>query len=426
VTGGSRPSVGETNTRTRSDRLIRFGLSALAYFVVVRVGAALFTAPTGHPTLFPSAGFLLGWLMVSDRRDWPIIAAFASVAHGLASPLFLTAPLTAAAMAVAEVGSTFACAVIMGGGDTEKDTIGTRRLMRFVFGSLLVSTPLFAVLTTLLWPGERSAVTLGVHAMAYGLGVLIIAPLFFSAEEAVEWWRRPAAREKLELGVAIALVIGFAYVGYLMQLTDPERVRPVNVLLVLPVLWAGMRIGTFAAAWTASTAGLIIEYSISHSTGLFAGPSGSESLHLVSAAMYLSVVITLALTNAVIVGGFRRTLTTLKATERWFRDLANASPLAMLVVEPDENTLFFNKALVDLYGYKPDDIRTVDAFWRLTIPDPDERLAVLREWRARMEEARRFGTSRMSPTRPSPRIAPPAIPRRPFIPAPSGFATTCC
>jgi PAS domain S-box-containing protein len=109
--------------------------------------------------------------------------------------------------------------------------------------------------------------------------------------------------------------------------------------------------------------------------------------------MYISVVVTLALTNAVIVGGLRRALATLAATERWFRELANASPLPMLVVEPDESTMFFNKALIDLYGYKPADIRTVESFWRLTVPDPDERLAVLREWRARVEEARRFGTS---------------------------------
>ncbi len=372
---------------------MRLGLVTLAYFAVVKIGSALFTSASGLPALLPSAGFLLGWLILSNRRDWPLIAAFAGVAGGLASPLFTTAPLSAAAVALSEVSATIICAVIMGGGRTADS--GEERvldsLVRFLLSALLVGAPTFAVLTTLLLPGERSAELLGIRGTAYLLGVLVVAPFFLTAEDAARWMRDAKWPAKAELAFIIILMVAMLYPAFIAPIADEEKLRPINVLLVLPMIWTGLRLGSFASAWAVGLTGLSISYGTSRQVGLFAVLPGSEPRHILYAAIYVVVAVGLSLTNAVIVSGLRRALASIAETERWFRELANASPLAMIVIEPDQSTMFFNKALTDLYGYKAEDIRTVEAFWRHTVPDADERLAVTREWFARVEEARRHG-----------------------------------
>jgi two-component system, cell cycle sensor histidine kinase and response regulator CckA len=389
------PEVEPKIARTNSQRLAQLGLVTVAYFVVVRTGVDLFRSSGGFPFLFPSAGFLLGWLILTSRREWPLIAAFAFVAHGVASPLFMTAPLAGAGISAAEVIATVACAMIMGGGRAAGEDHGRiiEHLMRFVLATTLVSAPMFAVIASLLGPGEHSVQMLGVHGSAYLLGVLVVAPPILTAEPAIRWLKDSAWMARLELASALTVTAVMLYGGYLLPVADEERLRPINILLVLPLLWLGMRIGPFGAAWGSALVGVVIAYSTSHGTGLYAIVAGGESRHQVLFSLYVGVAVTLALTNAVIVDGLRRALTTVANTERWFRELANASPLAMIVVEADQNTMFFNKALTKLYGYKPEEIRTVESFWRHVIPDADERLVVTREWLSRVEESRRLGTT---------------------------------
>ena len=228
--------------------------------------------------------------------------------------------------------------------------------------------------------------------LAYALGIVVVAPLLLTAGESVMWARESGWRAKVELAVVVSLIVAMSTVGYLMPAAQAERFRSVNVLLVPPLLWAGMRIGPFAAAWTIAIVGFAVAFARSAGLGLMEALPGSEFTHAMLAGLYIAIVATVSLTNAVLFGGLRRALAALATTERWFRDLANASPVAMLVVEPDQNTMFFNTALTNLYGYAADQIRTVESFWRHIIPDPQERLTVTREWQLRVAEARRLGT----------------------------------
>ena len=393
--GGAAPVTGTSGGFTKTERLLRLAFVTLGYFAVAKISDSIFISASGLPTLYPSAGFLLGWLILSNRRDWPIIVAFAGVAHGLASPLFLTAPLTAATFAFAEVIATVVCAAVMGAGRTKagEEQPVLDSLLRFIIAALFVSAPLFAAMSAIGAPGAAALETLMIRALAYALGVFVIAPLFFTAHESAEWIRDSAWRAKAELAVVISLVGVMVYFGYIAKLNDEELTRPVNVLLVLPLVWTGLRFGSFAAAWGGAIVGVVISYAAHQGTGLYSVLAGSDARHIAFGGTYIIVGIILALSNAVIVSGMRRAMNALASTERWFRELANASPVAMLVVEPDQSTMFFNKALTELYGYRADELRTVEEYWRRTVPDPDERLAVTREWFARVEEARRLGTA---------------------------------
>lgn len=381
-------------TRTKSERLARLALIALGYAIVARLGTALFASAGENPTLYPSAGFLLGWFILSDRHDWPLIAAFAGVAHGLVSPLFLTAPISAAGIAAGEVGATIACAMIMAGdrGLEAHERKVIDNLMRFFLATALVSAPTFAAVSALVLPGHQSVEQVVVRGLAYALGVVVVAPLLLTANEGAKWVRESGWRAKLELAISVAMIVAMSVVGYLTPGAQVERFRSVNVLLVPPLLWAGMRIGPFAAAWTMAIVAFAVAFGRNAGLGLMEALPGSEFTHTILASLYIAIVATVSLTNAVIFGGLRRALSALASTERWFLDLANASPIAMLVVESDQNTMFFNTALTNLYGYSADKIRTVEAFWRHVIPDPQERLTVTREWQLRVAEARRLGT----------------------------------
>jgi PAS domain S-box-containing protein len=395
VSSGSPPGAGGTIDRTRAERLVRLGVVTVVYFLVTKAGNALFTSSTGLPGMFPSAGLLLGWLVLSERRDWPLIAALAGSAHALASPLLMTAPLSGIVIAVAEVGSTLACAMIArdaraAGADDQTRVI--ERLVRPSLAILLVGAPTFAVISTLLWPGEHTAAIFVAHGLAYVLGVLLVAPLILTAKDGGRWLRESGWRVKLELAGAIGLVVVMSAVGYLGPAAEAEKYRSINVLLVPPLLWAGMRIGAFAAAWTSAIFGFVVAYATSHALGLSAVVPGDPLRHEVLAALYIILVAAIALTNAEIVGGLRRALSGVAATERWFRDLAQASPIPLLAIEEDQQTMFFNRALTNLYGYDAHEMRTVDAFWRHVLPDPEERNSVTREWYTRVAEARRLGT----------------------------------
>ena len=147
--------------------------------------------------------------------------------------------------------------------------------------------------------------------------------------------------------LAVLGVIGvMVYAAYIAPVADPEQLRPINVLLVLPLLWAGMRIGIFAAAWAVALMGVVIAYATSHGTGLYAILPGSHGRRLLFSATYVAIATMLGLINAVVVTSMRRALLRMESTERWFTELANASPLAMLVVEPDQNTMRFGSVPV--------------------------------------------------------------------------------
>ena len=389
------PDAGRTTTHTRSGQLVRLGLAALVYALTVRAGAAIFTSPSGLPTLLPSAGLLLGWLVLSERRDWPLIAALAAVAHGVASPLFWNSPLAAAAQSAAEVGATITCALVMASDGrlvrAEQKVIGS--LMRFFAAAGLVSAPAYAVVATLIAPRGPSLELFVASGMAYALGQLVVAPLLMTASSGAAWLRTAGWREKLELLAAAVLVGVMIFFGYLVPAADAEKYRSINILVVPPLLWVGMRMGAFASAWTTAIVGFAVAFGMSSGLGLTQSLPGSELKHYILVALYIAIIATVSLTSAVLFGGLKLALTTLESTERWFRDLANSSPLAMLVVEPDDHTIFFNRALVDLFGLNASEIRTPEALWRRVLPDPGERLKFTREWESRLEEARRLGKS---------------------------------
>ncbi|MDP2157365.1 MAG: PAS domain S-box protein, partial [Nitrospirota bacterium] len=77
----------------------------------------------------------------------------------------------------------------------------------------------------------------------------------------------------------------------------------------------------------------------------------------------------------------------IKASEKQFRELIESSPVAIAVNDQQQNIIFLNKKYIEIFGYRLDDIPTVDAWWPLAYPDPAYRQKVQTEWHEAVEKA---------------------------------------
>lgn len=80
-------------------------------------------------------------------------------------------------------------------------------------------------------------------------------------------------------------------------------------------------------------------------------------------------------------------LDALRRSETHFRQLIDASPVAIVVIEPQTGAISFNSRFTFLLGYSTEDIPTVEEWWPKAYPDPDYREQVKGEWLALITEA---------------------------------------
>ncbi len=71
------------------------------------------------------------------------------------------------------------------------------------------------------------------------------------------------------------------------------------------------------------------------------------------------------------------------------REIVDQLPVALEVYDLDFNSLFYNQISDEMFLYEEKPIVHHDEWWEMGFPDPEERAAVLAEWRAKTEEARR-------------------------------------
>ncbi len=77
----------------------------------------------------------------------------------------------------------------------------------------------------------------------------------------------------------------------------------------------------------------------------------------------------------------------LREQETRFRQIAEASPEALVVLDGDERVVYMNSKFVELFGYTREDIPDVEAWWPRAYPDPTYRENTRRDWTARVEQA---------------------------------------
>ena len=69
-----------------------------------------------------------------------------------------------------------------------------------------------------------------------------------------------------------------------------------------------------------------------------------------------------------------------ETSEARFRQLFEEAPVALGLADPEGRLGIQNARFVELFGYTPDDIPDLEAWWRLAYPDPEYRRAVQERW----------------------------------------------
>lgn len=69
-------------------------------------------------------------------------------------------------------------------------------------------------------------------------------------------------------------------------------------------------------------------------------------------------------------------------------EILDRLPVALEIYDLDYNSLFYNQVSDEMFLYEEKPIVHHDEWWEMGFPDPEERAAVLAEWRAKTEEAR--------------------------------------
>ena len=72
--------------------------------------------------------------------------------------------------------------------------------------------------------------------------------------------------------------------------------------------------------------------------------------------------------------------------DRHLRELFEAAPLPMLFLNA-QKIEFFNRRFVETFGYTPEDLGSIEAWWPRAYPDPDYRQWVQATWQAALERA---------------------------------------
>ncbi len=76
-----------------------------------------------------------------------------------------------------------------------------------------------------------------------------------------------------------------------------------------------------------------------------------------------------------------------------FRAIIDASPVPMALNDEEQKITYLNPAFVQTFGYRQEDIPTLDLWWPKAYPDPKYRQWVSVTWQAELEQCKLIGTA---------------------------------
>jgi integral membrane sensor domain MASE1 len=274
----------------RPQILLGIGCIALAYFVAANLGLALRTEPEAFAVFWPPNGLLLGLLLLSDRRDRPLlmlIASGAGVSANLARGDSLAVSLGLALVNIAE-----SCAIAW---LLRRRTVSGLANANEVFLLFLVALAVCCVGAV---PGAAITVV-GLGAPDYApawlafwlcdaMAIMLVAPLVLAWAD-FDWKSlqvpsRSRGFEALAGLAALACLIlwGPAAGEYYLQ---PNAFAAVPLLL-----WAALRFGPRGTAAAVLAISLVGIWNTGHGRGPFANPDIPATQRLLMVQGFLSVL----------------------------------------------------------------------------------------------------------------------------------------
>lgn len=339
-------------------QLLHLGLFFAAYVLGCGFAQALAIVPGTGISIWPPSGLFIATLILAPRQSWPWWVLVGCLGELFGNVLWFHSPLPAAVLIYAgnaleavvgawlvnralgrparlETLQEVLVIVVLGAGvaPVVSATVGSATLAWF---GILSQT--FVRAWPLWWIGDAT-------------GVLIVAPLALvviqnwtgKAELTAARWIEACAVGLILLGVA-ALSLG----GYL----------PFAYIIMPPLLWAAVRFEFKGAAVTLALLALITAIFTISGASQFAGNAENQRHNQIMLQLFLAISAFSALVVAAISRQHQLALLTLRQSVEALRDrerelsqIVNMVPVHIRRLTPEGEPTFFNKRLVDFFGF---------------------------------------------------------------------------
>jgi PAS domain S-box-containing protein len=120
---------------------------------------------------------------------------------------------------------------------------------------------------------------------------------------------------------------------------------------------------------------------------------GNERAYLLSAFLGNLLVIALAIGIYTAFARGRQRFAQAAASAERMRAIIDASPVPMALNDPVGRITFLNRSFIETFGYGPEDIPTLDAWWRSAYPDLTYRAWVIDTWGEEIKRTQKTGTN---------------------------------
>jgi PAS domain S-box-containing protein len=309
------------------------------------------------PVWLPNA-LALTWLLRTPGRRWPLLLVGAAAGSLLADLAMGDRLAVAAALTLANVLESFACAALLRWrtDDSEIDLTKSGTLIRFIAVCGLLGPMASAVLASSLLNllrGDSAAATLAMWVMADALGLLVLTPCFlaFSRIRVLLEEHPPTPRGMLSLAMLL-LATTFAF--------SLAR-QPMLFLLPPALLWVALELEVLGAVFGALMMGAVaVVFTTQRQSPLEMAPGGMVE-HALMLQAFLAFCVLVALPMASIRAQRRRMAAAMKAALKDAQEQARRARLAEQVagvgywrMETSSQEITWSDEMYRMFAIPPD------------------------------------------------------------------------
>jgi PAS domain S-box-containing protein len=334
----------------------------VVFFLVVQLGLALLTRPSGVSAFCPVTGTIVGFLIVFGRRARSALVV-GLVAGAVATSFISDKGLMGILLrSICSAGEAVFVAWLLerwfGRGFAFSD-------LPRVAGFLMVAALAAAASATggtatmaMLDPAVPFWDVWRVWFLSNGIGIVVVAPLVIEVARA---WREPPSRRETTEGVAVLALLALAALYAHTHPTSSWISFSPEAFTLLPLLWLAVRCtpsfataGSFVVSISAICTTIM---GIGHLSD--AGLPIIERVHGVQASVMVTTAYTLVLIALFSERRLRAALLErsnqqLRNQEGAFRRLLGALPAAIHTTDTAGRITYYNKAAADLWGVSPE------------------------------------------------------------------------
>ena len=355
---------------------------ALGYYLGARLGFALTLAPVPVSTLWPPNAILLGGLVLTRRRSWPLVLAAVFAAH-LAVQFQSGVP---AGMVLCWFVSNCAEALLgaslllrFGRGAQSFETLrGTAVFLAAVFTATVASSFLDAGFVVLNGWGSADYWTIWrTRVFSNMLASITLVPVILTTAERLRDRRPVALRRCLEAAVLFTALAGVCWTVFAVHQTGPGAL-PALLYAPLPLLVAaGLRFGPWGASSSMLTCALIAIWGAGQGQGPFV--SSSPAGNALAIQLFLIVAWSLVMLLAAVINEWSVADRKARLSEEQLAVAIDAAQLGRWDWDLATSTLTWSEGTRRMYEVPLDAPVGIETFQRLIHPDDRPLIAAVME-----------------------------------------------